>query len=192
MFNTEISHEEVNALPLLRFEGKTFVISNNKGLYNTFDEINRASFVGFDTETKPNFIKGRSNSVALIQIALEKKVFLIRINKTGLVNEICSFFESGVCKIGIALHDDIKALRQVKMFDPREFINLNVLTAEMGIKNQGIRKLAGIILEGRVSKSQQLSNWENERLTGSQINYAATDAWVCWKMYAKLQKEGYV
>lgn len=192
MFNNEISHEEVNALPLLRFEGKTFVISNNKGLYNTFDEINRASFVGFDTETKPNFIKGRSNSVALIQIALEKKVFLIRINKTRLVNEICSFFESGVCKIGIALHDDIKALRKVKMFDPREFINLNVLTAEMGIKNQGIRKLAGIILEGRVSKSQQLSNWENERLTGSQINYAATDAWVCWKMYAKLQKEGYV
>ncbi len=192
MFNTEITNEEVNTLPLLKFEGKSYLISNHKGLFHAFDEISRASFVGFDTETKPIFVKGRSNSVALIQIALENKVFLIRLNKTGLASEICSFFESDVRKIGIALHDDIKALRQVKLFEPNGFINLNAITAELGIKNQGIRKLAGIILGGRVSKSQQLSNWENEQLTESQISYAATDAWVCWKMYDELQNKGYV
>ncbi len=192
MFNTEITNEEVNTLPLLKFEGKSYLISNHKGLSHAFDEISRASFVGFDTETKPIFVKGRSNSVALIQIALENKVYLIRLKKTGLANEICSFFESDVRKIGIALHDDIKALRQVKLFEPNGFINLNAITAELGIKNQGIRKLAGIILGGRVSKSQQLSNWENEQLTESQISYAATDAWVCWKMYDELQNKGYV
>ena len=46
--------------------------------------------------------------------------------------------------------------------------------------------MAAIILGSRVSKTQQLSNWEAEALSEAQQMYAATDAWVCREMYLKL------
>ena len=188
----EISNDEINELPLLKFEGKSELITSKKDVKSVFDELRDAPYVGFDTETKPNFVKGNINNVGLIQFSLEHKAFLIRINMTGLTDEILNFFESDTEKIGIALHDDIKGLQRLGNFDPEGFINANKITHEMGIVNQGIRKLAGIILGGRVSKSQQLSNWEAPKFTPAQINYAATDAWVCWKMYNELIVEGHV
>jgi ribonuclease D len=52
--------------------------------------------------------------------------------------------------------------------------------------DKSVRKMAAIILGIRVSKSQQLSNWETSELSPAQINYAAIDAWICLKMYLKL------
>ena len=46
--------------------------------------------------------------------------------------------------------------------------------------------MAGIILGCKISKSQQLSNWEAKELSQAQKMYAATDAWVCREMYLKL------
>jgi ribonuclease D len=39
------------------------------------------------------------------------------------------------------------------------------------------------VLGFRISKSQQLSNWEAEELTEAQQIYAATDAWTALKIY---------
>ncbi len=192
MYALEISNEEINELPLLRYEGKTVLVYDKNKISEVFQEIRDEPYVGFDTETKPNFVKGTTNEVALIQIATKSKAYLIRINSSGLTRETLLFFESETKKIGIALHDDIIALQRIHPFTPDGFINVNNITHKLGIKNQGMRKLAGILLEGRVSKSQQLSNWENKNLTPGQINYAATDAWVCWKLYHELIEKGYV
>jgi ribonuclease D len=51
-----------------------------------------------------------------------------------------------------------------------------------------VKKLAANILGIRISKSQQLSNWEADVLSSGQKMYAATDAWVCREMYLKLLK----
>ena len=48
--------------------------------------------------------------------------------------------------------------------------------------------MAANILGVRISKSQQLSNWEAETLNVHQQSYAATDAWVCREMYLKLME----
>ena len=48
--------------------------------------------------------------------------------------------------------------------------------------------MAAIILGCKISKSQQLSNWEAEEFSQAQKMYAATDAWICREMYLKLQK----
>ncbi len=192
MYAKEITNEQVNELPLLKFNGRSKVISSKNDVRNAIAEMSDQSFVGFDTETKPNFIKGNINEVALIQLAAGNQAYLIKINKTGLTEDIVDFFESDIPKIGIALHDDIKGLQRLRNFVPNSFINANKVTLEMGITNQGIRKLAGIILGGRVSKSQQLSNWESPEFTKAQITYAATDAWVCWKMYKELLSQGHI
>ena len=191
-FPESISNEEINELPLLKFEGKAIVVTDPSKVRGCIQQIMKEDYVGFDTETRPNFVKGVVHPLALIQIALAEKVFIFRILSTGLTQDLINFFESDVKKIGIALHDDIKGLQRKKHFEPNGFVNLGDLTSEIGIQNKGLRKLAAIILEKRISKSQQLSNWENERLTPAQIQYAATDAWACWKMYTTLLKKGYI
>jgi ribonuclease D len=57
---------------------------------------------------------------------------------------------------------------------------------EYGIRDKSVKKMTAIILGVKISKAQQLSNWEAEKLSESQQKYAATDAWVCREMYLKL------
>lgn len=191
MFATKVSPEEVNKLNLHAFEGNVLIIDKKEDLLNAFKEINKHRYVGFDTETKPMFKRGEYNPVALIQIAIPGTVFLIRINYTGLRKEILEFFENrNIKKIGVALTDDIKDLQKLNDFAPRGFLQLNQLVKHVGIESNGLRKLTAIILGFRISKSAQVSNWEAAKLTPKQINYAATDAWVCLEMFLKLQKAG--
>jgi len=63
---------------------------------------------------------------------------------------------------------------------------------ELGAESIGARNLSAMILDIRISKSAQTSNWENEILSQKQIRYAATDAWICLEIYNKLEGWGYV
>ena len=67
-------------------------------------------------------------------------------------------------------------------------MDLQKIVWEYGIKDKSVKKMTAIILGFRISKTQQLSNWEAEALSESQCKYAATDAWVCREMYLKLMK----
>jgi ribonuclease D len=42
------------------------------------------------------------------------------------------------------------------------------------------------LLGFRISKSQQVTNWDADVLTENQQIYAATDAWVGYQIFAKL------
>src|SRR5258708_1952801 len=120
-----ISNEEINGLPLGAFEGKVIVISEPEKLARVFEEISSHHHVGFDTETKPVFVRGHRNKVAILQIALAEKVFLIRLLATGLAREIIHFLQNDkIQKAGVALRDDIKALQQLKRFKPAGFVEL--------------------------------------------------------------------
>src|SRR5258707_4090450 len=139
-----ISHEEINELPLGAFEGKAVVVDDAQHLAKVFVEINHHRMVGFDTETKPVFVRGHQNKVALMQIALNEKVFLIRINHTGLQPEIIHFLENeNILKAGVALRDDIKALQRLKRFEPNGVVELADLAKKAGLEIQGVKKLTG-------------------------------------------------
>ena len=115
------------------------------------------------------------------------KCFLIRTLNTGLTDRLIEFFENDdILKIGIALHDDLKDLKKFRPFRSRSFIDLNTMAIKMGMDNIGAKNLSGIFLKGRISKNQQTSNWENHILTEAQQIYAATDAWVCLKVYEEI------
>ncbi|NLX41328.1 MAG: 3'-5' exonuclease domain-containing protein 2, partial [Bacteroidales bacterium] len=91
-----------------------------------------------------------------------------------------------ITKVGAAITDDIRGLQHYREFEPQRFIDLQDFVEQYGILEKSVRKLAGIILGKRISKAQQLSNWEAQTLTQAQKLYAATDAWICVKMYKKL------
>jgi ribonuclease D len=59
------------------------------------------------------------------------------------------------------------------------------------IWEKGLKKLSSIVLGHRISKSQQVSNWDADTLTEAQLRYAATDAWICLKIYNELRNALY-
>jgi ribonuclease D len=149
----------------------------------------REPILGFDTETKPSFTKGQSHRVSLLQLSTATDSYLFRLNKMGLVGGLLGILSNPhQLKIGIAIHDDIRHLKQLHPFRPEGFVELQDMVKQFGIENSGLSKLSGIILNFRISKSQQLTNWENEELTLPQQMYAATDAWAAYEIYLALKK----
>jgi len=187
MMIRKITKEEVNALPLIKYEGKYKVIDKPEDVKAAIDELSKHTLIGIDTETKPAFKKGQVYPVALLQLATPDMVYLFRLLETGLTEDMVRLFENKKIVIaGIGIRDDIKDLQKLRRFRPYGFVDLNSLAREMNFESIGARNFAGMFLKGRISKSQQVSNWENESLTEAQINYAATDAWICISIYEQL------
>lgn len=161
--------------------------------YSSLTALKQASVLGFDTETKPSFKKGRKNKVSLLQLADDHNAWLFRLNTIGLPDELAAILsDPDIIKVGVAIHDDIKALRQIKAFEPGGFTDLQNIVAGHGIKQLGLRKLSAIVLGFSISKSQQVSNWEAQALTWPQQLYAATDAWVCRRIFLRINgHDGY-
>ncbi|MGE4587235.1 MAG: 3'-5' exonuclease, partial [Mangrovibacterium sp.] len=126
---------------------------------------------------------------ALLQLSTGKKAFLFRINRIGLPVSLKKLLaDQRVLKVGVAIHDDIKALRRISPFTPAGFTELQEEVKEYGINDFSLKKIAGIVLGVRISKSQRLSNWEAEVLTEAQQIYAATDAWIGYKILHTLSE----
>ncbi|HYG02927.1 MAG TPA: 3'-5' exonuclease [Chryseosolibacter sp.] len=184
-----ITSEEINSLPLRTFEGKTTVVSDPALVATIIDEIEKHEVVGFDTETRPSFKKGQVYQVSLLQLAIPGRAFLIRINHTSVTAEIARLFENPrIIKAGVGIRDDLKSLRKHRDFEPASCLDLSVLAKQAGLQVESVKKLAALLLGFRISKSAQTSNWEATTFTQKQIEYAATDAWVCLELYRKLQK----
>lgn len=193
VFQEYVTPEEVNNLPLTYYEGKVVVINQVDKIPEAVQEIRQHRVVGFDTETKPTFVKGQFHHVALIQIAIPDKVFLFRINNTGFTQDLADFFaDPSIIKLGVGLRDDILGLQKLRPFEEAGFQEIHEYVVDQGVRNTGLRKLAAIIMQVRISKGQQTSNWENPVLTPSQIRYAATDAWISLEMYNLLEAKGFV
>ena len=187
MFKKSITKEELETVPAGHYEGKIVVIEHKDGVAKAMNIARRCAVCGCDTESLPSFRKGESHDVALLQIAAEDVVFLIRTNKTGITSDIVRFFEDpAVCKVGIALKEDIQRLNKLFPIVPKNMIDLNDYCTKLGFESIGAKKLAALILGFRISKNQQTSNWEVQKLSQPQQIYAATDAWICREIYLKL------
>lgn len=187
MFAPNIDNDEIVKLPRLSFEGEAFVISTEDELRDKIKLFSTSRILGFDTESKPSFKKGRNNGIALVQLSDEKTALIIRVKEVGLPNELVAILENEkIVKVGAAIRDDLKGLKSIRNFNPKGFVDLQQIAVNYNIEGQSVRKLAAIVLGVRVSKSQQLSNWEAESLSFAQIDYAATDAWVCREIFLKL------
>lgn len=185
-YQSTITEEEIKQLPRKEFNGEIYLIDTNKKLDIALPLLKDKKVLGFDTETRPSFKKGPNNDIALMQLATSEEAFLFRINRIGFPESLKNLSEDdSVLKIGLALKDDLNGLKKFNDFNPSSFIDLQDLAKKLSIRNNGLKKLAAIFLNFRVSKSrsQRLSNWEGDTLTPKQVKYAATDAWVCYELY---------
>lgn len=192
-FAEHITKEDIQQLPLICFEGEIIIVDTHEGCIEAIRELRNHAIIGFDTETKPTFVKGEYNPTAMIQLATEESAYLFRLNKIGYPKPLFDVLEDpSITKLGISIQDDLKDLKKLRNFSPEGFTDMNHTAKDLGVEHIGVRKLAAIFLEYRISKSQQVSNWENEELSIGQQRYAATDAWICLEIHNQLSKKGYI
>ena len=189
-YSANITSEEVASCQLSCFKGEIVLVEDIETFKSVLPRLKNLKLLGFDTETRPMFKKGRRNKVSLVQLATNNLAVLIRINKIGIPDELVGLLsDSSIIKAGVALHDDLRFLSSVRKFTPAGFVDLQSFVKKFGIESSGLKKLTAIVLGFRISKSQQTTNWETDRLTDAQQTYAATDAWVCHEIYRKLRNE---
>lgn len=189
-FIENILPEAIETMPLASFPGVICVIDSLSEDYRkAVRYLKRQKILGFDTETKPCFTPRTPNpGVALLQLSGGGKAFLFRIKSLGMQRALCNILANpDIVKVGAATTDDVRGLQRYAKFKPASFVDLQKIVPEWGIRDKSVKKMAAIILGVKVSKTQQLSNWEADTLSEPQMKYAATDAWICREMYLKLK-----
>lgn len=160
------------------------MIDSSEGLEEAISHLNKARIIGFDTETRPSFRKGLSFSVSLLQLASPERCFLFRLKTLGLPHSLKEILENpDRPKVGVSLRDDFHSLERICDFHPEGFIDLQQYVKKFGIADNSLSRIYAILFGQRISKGQRLSNWEAEKLSPAQINYAAFDAISCIRIY---------
>jgi len=172
----------------LIFNGKIIITSEeNPHFDNAINFLKKQSIVGFDTETRPSFKKGVSNKTTLIQFATNDTAILIRLIQHQIPNALIPILENpNIFKVGVGCSQDIQQLQKLKKFSAQGFIDIQTIAKSKGIEVLSLRKLSEKLLNKKISKRQQLSNWESKELTEAQIRYAATDAYAALLIYQQL------
>jgi ribonuclease D len=189
-YNASITKEEMSVLPVEQFSGQTIVVDTIKSVQEAISYLSTFEYVGFDTETRPNFSKTQNHKVALIQIATPDSCFLFRLNKLkGIPRPLENFLKDGkTIKVGLSLLDDFHNIRKITRFESDSFIDLQKIVPSFGIQDASLQKIYAILFGKKISKRMQLTNWEADVLTEAQMQYAALDAWACLRIYQKLNQ----
>lgn len=188
-YRANIEKSEIAGMPTAAFSGRIITIDTAEETEKAVKALSRETLLGIDTETRPSFRKGVQYEVSLIQLSTADTCFLIRLNRTGMPDSLVSLLENNkITKIGLSLHDDYQSLCRRRKFKAGGFLDLQQHVVKYGIEEKSLQKIFAIVFGQRISKSQQLTNWENDVLTDKQKLYAATDAWACLEIYNKLEE----
>ena len=188
-FVKRISREEMNELPIRRYEGTVHVVARHSDVEHAMQDILQESVVGFDTEARPAFSPGESYPPALVQFASASAVYLLQVQHQDLLGAMAEVLSSEkIIKVGVSVTDDIRNLKKLFDFDARSVVDLGKVAQRHGLKQTGVRNLAGIFLGARIPKGAKTTNWAVRRLTPQQVAYAATDAWACRELYLRFKE----
>ena len=185
----DVSRDEVNELPIRRYEGPVVLIETAQALEAAMADLRAERVAGFDTETRPAFRVGVSYPPALAQLATARAVYLFPLQRLDFEPEMVELMASErLVKAGVSVKDDLRQLQKLFSFEEKSIVELGDVVRRHGLKQSGVRNLAGLFLGYRVPKGSKTSNWAAPRLSAQQIAYAATDAWVCRELYLRFKE----
>jgi ribonuclease D len=189
LFAHYISKELIHWLPVTSFEGEVIVVDSEDRIADAVAYLSKQKYIGVDTEARPSFVRGVHYPTALLQMATEERCYLFRLTHIGMPQSVAKLFANpAICKVGLAFKDDITGLRRRRDFKPQNCVDLQSIVAKYGILELGLQKIFAICFGKKISKSQQLTNWESTQLTPEQARYASTDAWATLMIYKLLSE----
>lgn len=157
-----------------------------------------ADAVGFDTESKPTFLKGQSSDGPhLIQLSTDDTAYLFQIGAAAApapaLPALKAVLESAATmKVGFGLSDDVKRLRAKLGIEAANVVDLSVALRGGQRNDLGAKSAVAKFFGQRLQKSKKISttNWASARLSERQILYAADDAQVALRVYRRWIADG--
>jgi len=158
------------------------------------DALLAAATIGFDTESKPTFIKGEiSTGPHLVQLATDTHAYLFPIGDEFSTRVLRAVLESSrVLKVGFGLGNDRSALKSRLDIELRNVLDLGEVLRGNGQNGTlvhrgtvGAKVAVAHFFGEKMQKSKKVgtSNWALRRLSERQMLYAANDAYVALKVY---------
>ncbi|MCR4665914.1 MAG: 3'-5' exonuclease domain-containing protein 2 [Desulfovibrio sp.] len=192
-YRRRVSKDEINALPLFHYTGQVDVVRTKEDWEQALPDISSTDVLGFDTETRPTFRKGKVNAPSLVQLATATRVYLVQLSWLPFDAYLADLLANpSVIKAGVGIRFDMQSLGKLFSFTPKALVDLGSVARLNKLSSQGLRTLAAVFFGWRISKGSQCSNWSLLELSARQIVYAATDAWISRLIYLKMKDSGFV
>ena len=189
--HVKLSKNEINALPLIQYEGDIEILTSKDNIQAAINDLKNYDLIGFDTETKPTFVKGPLNPPSIMQLACDDKVYIFQFDNDEIFKQLSLILSNkNITKCGVSVDRDLIELMYLSPFDPISFVDLGNVARENEIPHHGLRGLVAMFLKHRISKGSQTSDWSRISLSDAQISYAATDAWVSLELFKIFDKNG--
>ena len=189
--HVKLSKNEINALPLIQYEGDIEILTSKDNIKAAINDLKNYDIIGFDTETKPTFVKGPLNPPSIMQLACDDKVYIFQFDNDEIFKQLSLILSNkNITKCGVSVDRDLIELMYLSPFDPLSFVDLGNIARKNEIPHHGLRGLVAMFLKHRISKGSQTSDWSKISLSDSQISYAATDAWVSLELFKIFDKNG--
>ena len=147
--------------------------------------------LGFDTESKPTFVKNEASfGPHIVQLSSLQRAWIFQLEDAECRRAVGMLLESPhIIKAGFGLGDDKKRITYKLGVDLQGVLDLNAVFREKGYrKDMGVRGAVAVLFNQRFIKSKKAStsNWANPQLSETQLVYAANDAYAAMRVYAKL------
>ena len=185
----KLSKNEINSLPQIKFNGDVEVLSSNDNVQAAVNYLMNYDLIGFDTETKPTFVKGPLNPPSIMQLACIDKVYIFQLDNESLYKKLFPILSNeNITKCGVSVDRDLIELMYLSPFNPLSFVDLGNIARDNDVPHHGLRGLVAMFLKHRISKGAQISDWSKTVLSQSQITYAATDAWISLKLFEAFEQ----
>ncbi len=188
----------------ISFQGSITVVDSISKAEKALNKLFEAKCIGFDTESRPAFFKGQKFPVSIIQLATNDEAFIFQLKYVRFAGRLVELLsDESIVKVGVGVQDDIRRLNELCKFKQGGFFDLSAEMKKKGVIQSGARALTARYLGRKLVKSSQKTNWALSRLSSRQLEYAATDAWIClqlleyvkndttdYRLLAQVQEEG--
>jgi len=170
------------------------MVKSAKDAADALTALSAMDVIGFDTESKPTFVKGEvSTGPHLVQLATDETAFLFQIGAEPAVDVLKAVLESpAILKVGFGLQDDVKRLRAKLGIEATNVLDLSTALRKKNERNTlGAKTAVARYFGQALQKSKKITttNWALPRLSEKQILYAADDAHVALKIYRHWRSE---
>ena len=193
---TSPTKDEIAALePLTRLGlDRIVVVSTRQEADLAFKALESHSVLGFDTESKPTFVRDEvSAGPHVVQFSTLDTAYIFQMHDDACREAASALLVSArISKVGFGLAGDHVQIKRTLGVLPQNVLDLNVLFRDQGyVKELGVRGAVAVVFKRRFLKSKKAttSNWSNRQLTESQIIYSGNDAWAAIKVFDAIRKQ---
>ena len=183
----------MDAIALPAYAGLTLsqvtVIAGSAGAAAARKVLERADALGFDTESRPTFIRGQASSGPhLVQLATDDHCYLYQVDHLDAFDDLNALLASPkLVKAGFGLGDDLRRLASKCGIACAGTVDLaQRLRDGRSVRNAvGVKTAVAELLGQQLQKSKKVAttNWAGRVLSERQILYAANDAHAALRVY---------